>query len=150
MTSSFVLRPVRVQDLDELYTMERAEFSSGSYPRFFFRQALDALGDHFLVATVDGALAGYILGSMQTPSSDAWILSLLIAPSFRRKGLATRLIQELLQQFVVQGASCARIHVSPANQSAMTLYDRLGFREQTYEEHYFGRGKGRWVLELSL
>lgn len=108
------------------------------------------MGDHFLVATGKEGVVGYVLGSLQSAAEGAWILSLVVAPSVRRLGIATLLVQQLSRQFVERGATFVKIHVSPNNPSAMNLYDRLGFFEQTYEEHYFGRGEGRWVLEASL
>ena len=65
--------------------------------------------------------------------------STVTAPEARNKGRARRLISDLLGWAMLQGASHAYLQVMKNNDTAIRLYEGLGFREQ-YE--YWYRVKG--------
>lgn len=134
-------------DLNAVHRLEEQLFQHGSYPYFFFRQALDALPDYFLVAEADnGEVIGYSLGSMQIGASHGWVLSVGVDPSYQGRGIGNVLTVDLLKSFERQGAQEAFLHVSPSNAAAITLYKKLGFEEVRMEEDYFGPGADRLIM----
>jgi ribosomal protein S18 acetylase RimI-like enzyme len=62
--------------------------------------------------------------------SGDWLLveGLEVDPAHRRRGLATAVLDELLDWGASQGARTAMLHVETANTGAIALYERLGFR----------------------
>lgn len=140
-------RPVSEPELEALAELERAVFGDGAYPFFFFRQAFDALGATLLVVgDTDAPLAGYVLGSLAASEQDAWIWSLAVAPDRRGEGHASALLDACEQSLFERGAEGIRLHVSPTNTHALTLYERRGYVEVAFVKNAFGPGGDRKVL----
>ncbi|MFI2706822.1 GNAT family N-acetyltransferase, partial [Nocardioides sp. CER28] len=55
------------------------------------------------------------------------IHNLSVEPAYRRRGLATAVLRELLEWGAERGASTVWLHVQTDNEPALALYDRLGF-----------------------
>lgn len=75
--------------------------------------------------------------------SDDWLLveGLEVDGAHRRRGLATYVLAELVDWGASRGARTAMLHVEVANDGALALYDRLGFR--THHTHrYLGLTTG--------
>lgn len=141
------VRPASAADLEAVWRLDVALFGAGSYPRFFFRQALDALPAFFLVSETDeGRVAGYVLGSAQAGDGHGWILSLAVDPEARGRGAGRALVTALLDAFAARGAGETLLHVSPANAAAIALYERLGFERAREERDWFGPGEDRLIL----
>ena len=141
------VRPAAAADLEAVWRLDEALFGAGSYPRFFFRQALDALPAFFLVAETDaGRLAGYVLGSAQAGDAHGWVLSLAVDPEARGRGAGRALVTALLEAFAARGAGEAFLHVSPSNAVAVGLYERMGFERVREERDWFGPGEDRLIL----
>jgi ribosomal-protein-alanine N-acetyltransferase len=62
------------------------------------------------------------------------INTLAVARSHRRQGIATRLVQFVLQS---TGARRATLEVRQSNLAAITLYEKLGFRTTAVREGYY-------------
>jgi len=63
------------------------------------------------------------------------LFDIAVAPAFRRRGLARRVVSALLGWGAEAGATKAYLQVTVANEAARALYRDLGFRE-TYRYHY--------------
>ncbi|CAM3431855.1 GNAT family N-acetyltransferase [Nocardioides dubius] len=74
------------------------------------------IGGH-LVATARAGLSGDWLG----------LHALQVEPELRRRGLARRMIAELLDWGAERGATTCWLHVESDNQAALDLYESLGF-----------------------
>lgn len=85
----------------------------------------DAVG--YGVADVDGATVGAVRGAV----ADGYLLvaRLAVRPEYRRCGLATELMAAIGGWGARHGARRCVLQVSVGNTRALTLYDRLGFRE---------------------
>jgi GNAT superfamily N-acetyltransferase len=71
------------------------------------------------VASAHGAVDGDWIG----------LHGIEVAPSHRRRGLATRLVAALVRWGAEQGATTAWLHVETDNAAGRGLYDALGFAE---------------------
>ena len=56
---------------------------------------------------------------------------LVVRADHRRQGIATALLQTALRRFEPMGLHVAEIAAQPTNEAALTLYRRLGFRDET-------------------
>jgi ribosomal protein S18 acetylase RimI-like enzyme len=141
------VRGAGVADLAALASLEQALFARDAYPTFFFRQALDLWPAHLWVAAdADDALAGYALGAPAARAGEGWLLSLGVHPDFRGRGLAVALAEALVASFAEAGTMRVALTVTPENVAAVRLYERLGFRVEAEEAHYFGPGERRWRM----
>jgi ribosomal-protein-alanine N-acetyltransferase len=143
------VRGAGVADLAAIAALERAVFGADAYPAFFFRQALDLWPAHLCVssdpARGDG-IEGYALGAPSTRSGDGWLLSLAVDPARRGQGDAQALVGAVLESFAIAGFDRVTLTVTPENGAAVRLYERVGFRVEAEEAHYFGPGERRWRM----
>ncbi|PDT45665.1 GNAT family N-acetyltransferase [Sinorhizobium fredii] len=86
----------------------------------FLRQ----MGSSILVAEIEGQAAG--IGACE--NADDTISDIWVAPEFEGRGGGSALIKALETQIFDRGYSEARIEVAAANERALGLYQRLGYR----------------------
>jgi ribosomal-protein-alanine N-acetyltransferase len=79
--------------------------------------------------------AGFIRA--RAAGGEAEILTLAVAPAARRRGIGSALISAACRQAQEMGADAMFLEVSRTNESAKTLYMRLGFREVGHRRGYY-------------
>ncbi|WP_051621161.1 GNAT family N-acetyltransferase [Paenibacillus sp. UNC451MF] len=110
---------------------------------------LAAVDSDRALVTIIAERDGVIIGSMQMfVSSEAAygrpemeihspiIRYLSVLPSVRGQGVATELILESVRRTASLGASVLHLHTSDLMQSAVRLYERLGF-ERAYDKDFY-------------
>ena len=63
----------------------------------------------------------------QDPAGVGWIAELGIRPAWRRRGLGSAVLNEVMRRFQAEGLLWAALAVNIDNDSALGLYQRLGF-----------------------
>ncbi len=86
----------------------------------------------WLVALEGDAVAGYV-GS-QTVLGEADMMNLAVRPDYRRRGIAKRLVEELIARLP---ASSLTLEVRQSNAAAIALYEALGFRQVGLRKNYY-------------
>jgi len=72
----------------------------------------------------------------QEPDGTGWIDQMGVRPSWRRRGLGTGLLCELMRRFEADGLARAALEVEVNNHPALCLYERLGFRRHRRRTSY--------------
>jgi aminoglycoside 3-N-acetyltransferase I len=89
-----------------------------------------------LVARIDGemvgALAAYELVKFEAERSEIYIYDLAVREQFRRRGVATALIEALKPIARQKGAWMIYVQADPPDAPAVALYDKLGVREEVF------------------
>ncbi len=91
--------------------------------------------DHFiaLVALVDGrvvgGLAAYEMEKLEQERSELYIYDLAVLEGYRRRHIATQLIDSLREIGVKRGASTVFVQADHGDDPAIALYTGLGTRE---------------------
>ena len=67
------------------------------------------------------------------------INTLAVAPSARRRGIATALLGHIIADAAASGATRATLEVRASNTAALALYDRLGFRVAATRPGYYAK-----------
>ena len=79
-----------------------------------------------------GALAGYVLPKFEQARRELYIYDLAVAENWRRRGVATALIEKTRR--IARAAGVWVIYVQadtlPEDEPAIALYDKLGTREE--------------------
>lgn len=78
---------------------------------------------------VVGGLAAYVLPKFEQARSEIYIYDLAVDEPFRRRGIATRLIDELQAVAVNRGAWVIFVQADHGDAPAVELYSKLGVRE---------------------
>jgi ribosomal protein S18 acetylase RimI-like enzyme len=80
------------------------------------------------VAVVGGTDAGLVVGlPHRNDPGEAAIVSMWVAPDYRRVGVGMALIQAVIAWANKSGHAAARLEVADKNISATRLYERMGF-----------------------
>ncbi len=97
----------------------------------------------FLVAEVDGKAVGFLVGRESRDMSDevlrrrgatkaGSIETLAVDAQYRRRGIATDLLNKVFDLFRQKGVDYVSLAVPAEEEGARRLYEKLGFRERAY------------------
>ena len=115
--------------------LERQNFSE-PWPEIAVRSELTNKLALWLVAVEDGVVAGYV-GS-QTVLQEADMMNIAVADTHRRRGIARRLVEELIRQL---DAYQLTLEVRASNAPAIALYEKLGFTQVGLRKNYYHKPK---------
>lgn len=107
-----------------------ALFSDGAPARTVLVAAEDAAED-----AGEGRVRGFAVALCLL---EEWeIENLVVDPAFRRRGVGSQLVHELLSQAVGQNATTVLLEVRESNLAATRLYEQLGFTVQGRRAGYY-------------
>ncbi len=136
--------PTRLRTMihDDLPLVSDIERRSYEFPwsHGIFRDCLLA-GYICIVLERGEELAGYAILSIA--AGEAHILNLCVDPMFRALGYGTRLLNEILQRAESAEVKEVFLEVRPTNSSAMSLYQKKGFRQVANRPAYYQAREGR-------
>lgn len=89
----------------------------------------------WLVAEEDGEVAGYV-GS-QTVMDESDMMNVAVHPDYRRKGIAEKLVMELVEALKKRDSRCLTLEVRASNEPARALYEKLGFVQVGLRKNYY-------------
>ena len=139
--TDLLLRQATTADLDALVRLENLCFDEDRISRRSFRRFLEVPRDRLIVATLAGELVGYALVLMNAATRLARIYSIAVSPSVRGRGAGEKLVRAAEQEAVEADRIVMRLEVREDNQSAIGLYERLGYRQfGTYRDYYEDHG----------
>ena len=78
---------------------------------------------------VVGGLAAYFLPKFEQARTEIYIYDLAVDEAFRRRGIATAMIEELKAVARARGAYVIYVQADHGDDAAIALYTRLGVRE---------------------
>lgn len=88
--------------------------------------------------------AGY--GEIRMIAGEAQIYNIAVAPEFRREGIGEALLRHMIEKAEESGCSLVTLEVRDGNGAALSLYEKLGFREVGRRRGYYSKGKEDAVL----
>jgi len=116
-----------------------AALHAASFRRGWSEQEIEGLlVDRHVIAhraMIGGKLIGFIMSRLV--EDEAEILSIAIAGSRQRRGLARKLLNFHLRRLAAFSARTMFLEVDEHNEPAMRLYDRAGFHEISRRPNYY-------------
>jgi ribosomal protein S18 acetylase RimI-like enzyme len=139
----FKIRKLAVDDYDALIILwQQAELPfkpSGRDQRENIARELKQSNAIFLVADKDGEIIGSAFGTHD--GRKGWINRVAVAPHYRRKGIAERLVREvehLLDQMGIRIIACL---IEDWNKESMEFFEKMGYQRH-HDIFYFTKRKG--------
>jgi ribosomal-protein-alanine N-acetyltransferase len=155
---NYKFRMFNPSDLEGVMRINR-ECLPENYSTLFFMNIYKRFPDAFIVAEVNGELAGYIMCRIETgiPSfkllgitKKGHVISIAVLPEHHRKGVAFNLIKEGLKAMVNYTAKECYLEVRESNIPAIRLYEKLGFETTRTIRNYYADGEDAFVMAREL
>lgn len=122
--SQIQIRPFRESDLG--FAAALTEIAGWNQTRADWVRVLHYEPEGCFLATCAGAPAGTVT-TTRYGKQLAWIGMMLVHPEFRRRGVATALMETSLEYLTERGAQCIKLDATPAGRP---VYGRLGFKDE--------------------
>ena len=148
-TNDVTLRGYRADDWEAMYALDLICFEPHfRFSRRTMRGFAEAPNAIALLAEVEGRLAGFSVAHVE--EAVGYVVTLDVAPGWRRKGLAARLMAEVEARVRASGARRMALHVFMDNQAAVNFYEALTYERLDVAEGFYGRGLDAFVYVKQL
>jgi len=143
-----MIRVAAEQDAARLAELEAACFGADAWSARLLSAELIAPGRTVLVDEADDGLLAY--GSITVLGDVADLTRIAVDPGHRRRGVAARMLDELLVRASRSAATRMLLEVAETNATARALYARAGFAELARRRAYYADGGDALVLQKEL
>ena len=129
-------RRLELRDLNAIERIERASYPT-PWSRSMFAGELAKPSSISLGAfePETGELLGYLIISRYV---DAWhVMNVAIAPDYRRRRIATSLLDQLFEVTAGEGRRGYTLEVRVSNEIAIKLYEQAGFKARGIRRGYY-------------
>lgn len=90
-------------------------------------------------------VSGYIFG--WNIDSDYYINNIAVSPDYRRMGIAMKLLNNIIEKLNLENIY---LEVSRINQKAISLYEKMGFKENGIRENYYSNNTDAILYKMEL
>lgn len=98
----------------------------------------------YLIAKIDDKVVGFI--GTWVILDESHITNVAVHPNYRNKGIASNLLESLLQYCKNIGCVAYTLEVRAGNKSAQALYTKYGFKEDGIRKGYYEDNKEDAIL----
>ncbi|MCP4154675.1 MAG: ribosomal protein S18-alanine N-acetyltransferase [bacterium] len=150
MKPNLRIRKALLKDIDKVYSIEQEQFPHPWKKNFFISELSHDIARFFVAEDTDSrALAGYII---------FWIIEetielhdIAVAESYKRKGIASKLVDFLLD--TADGGNVIEVflEVRKSNQAAIAFYETYNFKKIDERKNYYKKPtENALVLKLEI
>ena len=138
-------------DLQDCWRLDQRCFSDGeAYDRETFRYLLSHNQSvNFKVVAGSGEMVAFVVGLVEADGM-GHVVTLGVAPEFRRRGIARRLMGAVEERFFERGVRSVRLEVRTTNHAAQNLYFDLAYRIIRRMPRYYTNGDDGYMMVKSL
>jgi [ribosomal protein S18]-alanine N-acetyltransferase len=131
--SEVAIRPITCADVDAVADLDATTSGLAHWQRDDYARAAEpGSAIQCRVAESGGKIIGFI--TARATLGETEILNIAVANTHRRKGVATKLVQDQLN---VPGTTVVFLEVKESNSAARVFYERMDFRETGRRRAYY-------------
>ncbi len=134
------IRHAKREDFFDIAILEEISFKEENFNRKQLRYLLFKAKSIVLVAFVESKLIGSIIVLLRNHISNARIYSLEVHPAYRRRGIASLLMDAALESLKEKGYKKITLEVGINNGAAQKLYEMKGFAMDKILYNYYKNG----------
>lgn len=127
------IRQLEERDLSQVIEISKESFTIPWSSRSF-QQEMHSQVSTLKVFEIDGEVAGFIV--YRVILDEAEILSIAVKPDKRKRGIATELLKNALEDICKRAKICF-LEVRASNIDAIKLYEKLGFKVSSIRKKYY-------------
>ena len=129
------------------------------YTDSFYYDILHEFPETFLVAELDGEVVGYIMSRIEYGFSylrrlglarRGHVVSVAVREAHRGKGIGSALVLAAHEELAKKSATECYLEVRITNESAIRLYETLGYRKTGSLEAYYRDGEAAYVMAIKI
>jgi len=128
--------PAVLENVDEMLKIEKKSFAS-HWSRQTFLDELSAENGYYIKIKDRDRIMGY--SGFRYVLDEAHITTLAVHNKFRKKGIGTKLVEQLMKDAKARGLNKLYLEVRQSNIPAQKIYKKLGFkvidRRREYYQH---------------
>lgn len=128
------IRPLKKEDLNAIIEIDKKVLGQPRSEYWQMKLELLQSRSHLpsLVATINGKAVGFILGEASgwefgIPDTVGWIHTIGVEPAFQKKGVARKLVQEMIVHLKKVGVSTIYILVNWRDWDLLKFFNKAGF-----------------------
>ena len=139
---SIDIRKATIDNLEELYNVEKEAFTDEAFSKRQIATLLQAPNSIGLLACIDGKIVGFSIGLTYKRKDGriGHLLTLDVAVRARRKGVGLRLLKEFEQDLRAIGIKECFLEVGIDNLAARELYRKAGYVETAFLKDFYCLG----------
>ena len=136
--------------LDKLSEIESQCFNREAFTKRQLTYLLTDYNSIALVAKADNEIAGFIIVQVENENGTLYghIITINVAPSYRRMRMARRMLQETEEILKEKGIGECRLEVREDNLAALKLYLTSGYEKIGKLEKYYGNKHGLFLKKI--
>ena len=143
------LRAYKTSDLKAIFALDQVCFEAPfRFSERAMRRFAEARNALTVVAEDAGEIAGFCIAHVE--GAVAYVVTLDVAPGFRRQGLAGSMMRVLESAAKNAGCGAMELHVSVENEGAVAFYEREGYARVGRVKRFYGVGGDAWVYGKRL
>lgn len=125
---------MEMRDLPEVVEIEKEIFSI-PWSLKSFQESLINKNTLYMVAVENEKIIGY--AGMYISFEEGDISNMAVASGYRRRGIATKLLLEIIRRAYQKGVTDVTLEVRETNAGAISLYEKLGFQEVGIRKNFY-------------
>ena len=135
-----------IKNLEVFYRIELQCFKEEAFAKQLIADLLSDYNTISLEAKAGAEIVGFIIAQIDYDDGEyGHIITLNVAPDYRKKGVATKLLLEVEGYLKQRGVNECRLEVREDNHAAIKLYHKLGYRTVGKLERYYGKKHGFYL-----
>ena len=131
------------EDIDEILEISSLSFSICWSKNSYIQELTNPVAK-YLVAKIDNKVVGF-LGTWIV-LDESHITNIAIHPNYRNQGIASKLLEELLNYCKNQGCIAYTLEVRSSNKAAKALYEKYNFKQDGVRKGYYENNKEDAVI----
>jgi ribosomal-protein-alanine N-acetyltransferase len=131
-----IIRDLRLDDLDQIMYIEERCFSTPWSKESFEMELLNQMA-YYQCATINNKLVGYM--GMWKIIDEAHITNVAVLPEYRKKGLASRMIEKMIEISRCSEITSMTLEVRESNRDARELYEKFDFKAMGKRPNYYNK-----------
>lgn len=141
--TDFLIEKMSPSHVGEIARLEKECFST-PWSEDGLKSELNNAIARFFVATCAGEIAGYV--GAHNVLGEVYITNVAVFEKFRRKGVAKKLIDALLESAKAENGNFVTLEVRESNIPAVSLYEKCGFEKVGERKNFYEKPRENAVL----
>ncbi len=128
------IRPAEAMDAKEIAETESLTLGAEAWTESGIAETLNRNG-HYFIVEVDGKIIGH--GGYTIILDEGDITNIAVRPEFWRKGLASKILETMINDAKQQNLSFLTLEVRSRNTAAINLYEKYGFTVRGERKNFY-------------